>query len=111
MNNNVVPEEVKGWNWGAFMYSVFWGFGNKTYLPLLTLVPVFGLIWVFVVGVKGNEWAWKNGNYTDVATFRAVQETWNRGGLVMFILVLLSLFAVVGMVVFFGGLAVLSGNN
>lgn len=111
MNNNVVPEEVKGWNWGAFMYSVFWGFGNKTYLPLLTLVPAFGLIWVFVVGVKGNEWAWKNGNYTDVATFRAVQETWNRGGLVMFILVLLSLFAVVGMVVFFGGLAVLSGNN
>lgn len=105
MNNNVVPEEVKGWNWGAFMYSILWGIGNKTYLSLLVLIPVFNLVWVFVLGVKGNEWAWKNGEYTDVATFKAVQATWNRAGLFMFIVMLLS-FATVALIAMVGGLAV-----
>lgn len=30
----MVPDEVKGWNWGAFTFSWIWGIGNKTYLPL-----------------------------------------------------------------------------
>ena len=34
-NGKNVPQEVKGWNWGAFMFNVMWGIGNKTYLPLL----------------------------------------------------------------------------
>lgn len=82
----VAPNEVKGWNWGAFMFSIYWGIGNKTYLPLLCLIPLFNLVWVFVVGFKGNEWAWQKGNYKDIATFKAVQETWNRAGFVFFIL-------------------------
>lgn len=107
MDNNVVPEEVKGWNWGAFMYSILWGFGNKSYLPLLMLIPVFNIVWVFVVGLKGNEWAWKNGNYSDVATFNAVQATWNRAGFMMFMLVVIS-FAVVFLAALLGGLAILN---
>ncbi len=84
-NGKEVPQTVKGWNWGAFMYSIFWGIGNKTYLPLLTLIPIFNIVWVFVVGFKGNEWAWQKGDYQDVETFKAVQATWNRAGLVQFI--------------------------
>jgi hypothetical protein len=85
-NSTNVPAEVKGWNWGAFMYNIFWGIGNKTYLPLLTLIPLFNIVWVFIVGFKGNEWAWQKGDYKDVATFKAVQATWNRAGLVQFII-------------------------
>lgn len=85
-NGTVVPAEVRGWNWGAFIYNIFWGIGNKTYLPLLCLIPVFNIIWVFVCGFKGNEWAWQKGAYTDVETFKAVQATWNRAGLVQFII-------------------------
>ncbi len=85
-NGKVVPDEVKGWNWGAFMFSFIWGIGNRTYLPLLTLIPIFNIVWVFVVGFKGNGWAWQKGNYQDVATFKAVQRTWNTAGLVQFIL-------------------------
>jgi hypothetical protein len=81
-----VPNEVKGWNWGAFMFNIFWGIGNKTYLPLLCLIPLFNVVWIFVVGFKGNSWAWQNGNYKDVETFKAVQATWNRAGLVQFII-------------------------
>lgn len=83
--------EIKGWNWGAFAYNWMWGIGNKTYLPLLCLIPVFNLVWMFVCGAKGNEWAWRDGDYKDVETFKAVQRTWNRAGVVQFIIVIVSL--------------------
>lgn len=107
---NVVPEEVKGWNWGAFMYSILWGIGNKSYLVFLMLIPIFNIVWMFVIGAKGNEWVWKNGNYTDVATFKAVQETWNRAGLFMFIVMLVSVLFTV-LVIIFGGLTVTTLGN
>ena len=66
--------------------TFFWGIGNKTYLPLLCLIPIFNLVWFFVCGFKGNEWAWQKGDYQDIATFKAVQATWNRAGLVQFII-------------------------
>lgn len=83
-----VPEQIKGWNWGAFMFSIVWGIGNKVYWPLLGLIPYVGLVVVIVTGVKGNEWAWNSGEYTDINTFLAVQGTWNRAGKVMFFVVL-----------------------
>lgn len=84
-NGKMVPKEIKGWNWGAFIYNIFWGIGNKTYLPLLCLIPIFNIFWIFVVGFKGNTWAWQKGNYKDIETFKTVQATWNRAGLVQFI--------------------------
>lgn len=92
-NGKETPQEIKGWNWGAFIYNVFWGVGNKTYLPLLTLIPVFNIFWIFVVGFKGNEWAWQKGDYKNVETFRAVQATWNRAGLWNFI-ISIAIFAI-----------------
>lgn len=87
-NTTVVPDAVKKWNWGAFMFNIWWGIGNKTYLPLLCFIPYFNFIWVFVCGFKGNEWAWKKGQYTpnDVEKFLTIQNTWNRGGFWRFIL-------------------------
>jgi len=84
----MVPQEIKGWNWGAFMYNFIWGIGNKTYLPLLCLIPLFNIVWMFVCGFKGNEWAWQKGEYTDTKTFLAVQKTWNRAGLANFIILI-----------------------
>ncbi|MCY9807251.1 ribonuclease G [Lentilactobacillus senioris] len=78
------PQEIKGWNWGAFMFNWVWGIGNKTYLPLLNLIPLVNIVWIFVTGFKGNEWAWQKGDYKDVKTFKQVQATWNRAGLVQF---------------------------
>lgn len=89
IQKKMMPGEVKGWNWGAFMFSIFWGFGNRTYWPLLCIIPLFNFIWMFVCGFKGNEWAWSNGNYSDVRTFKLVQETLNRAGLAEFIISLI----------------------
>ncbi|MFW2487755.1 ribonuclease G [Clostridium chromiireducens] len=83
--NGQVPQEIKKWNWGAFMFNIFWGIGNKSYLPLLCLVPLLNIVWIFVCGAKGNEWAWKNGNYSSPQEFLLVQSTWSRAGLVAFI--------------------------
>lgn len=85
---NGVPSEVKGWNWGAFMFNMVWGIGNKTYLPLLCLVPIVNIVWPFICGFKGNEWAWISGGYSpsDIELFKAIQNTWNRAGLVWFVL-------------------------
>ena len=94
-NGKVVPAEVKGWNWGAFMFNWIWGIGNKTYLPLLTLIPIFNIVWIFIVGAKGNEWAWQKGDYQDVETFNKVQATWGRAGLVQFIVM------IVGIILYF----------
>lgn len=103
-----VPDEVKGWNWGAFMYNIFWGIGNKTYLPLLMLIPIFNIVWIFVVGFKGNEWAWRKGDYQDVATFKAVQATWSRAGLVQFLIGLIFFLLYLG---FFILIIVFSASN
>ena len=86
------PREVKKWNWGAFMFNIMWGIGNRSYLPLLCLIPVFNIVWVFVCGAKGNEWAWKNGEYSSVDEFKKVQDTWNRAGLASFVLMIVGIF-------------------
>lgn len=85
----IIPDEIKGWNWGAFMFNITWGFGNRSYLPLLCLIPLFNIVWIFVCGFKGNEWAWQKGDYEDIETFLAVQKTWNRAGLVAFIIAII----------------------
>lgn len=87
-NRAGIEADVHGWNWGAFMFNWIWGIGNKSYLPLIALIPGFGLIWAIICGAMGNKWAWQNSHYDDFKIFKAVQKTWNRAGLVQFILVI-----------------------
>ena len=99
------PDEIKGWNWGAFAFNVWWGIGNKTYLPLLCLIPLFNIIWAFVCGFKGNEWAWNNSDHNDIEGFKKTQKTWNLAGLVYFLVnVVLSLFVIYWMYSLINGL-------
>lgn len=72
----VVPEEIRGWNWGAFLMSWIWSIGNKSYIGLLSLVPYIGIIMVIILGVKGNEWAWQNRQWESVEQFRNTQRIW-----------------------------------
>lgn len=96
MKPSEIPPEVKKWNWGAFSLNIFWGIGNKSYLALLCLIPLFNFVWVFVCGAKGNSWAWKAGNYSydNLDEFLAIQSTWNRAGIVCFILNIIPLIFV-----------------
>jgi hypothetical protein len=87
-----IPPEIDRWNWGAFLLSWIWGVGNNTFIALLALVPLLGLIMRFVLGAKGSRWAWRNGRWDNVEHFKRVQRRWAIWGAVIWV-VSLVLFA------------------
>ncbi len=89
-----VPAEIDRWNWGAFLLNWIWGVGNNTFVALLTLVPLVGLLMPFVLGAKGSAWAWRNGRWDSVAHFKRVQRLWAIWGVVLWL----------GALVLFGGI-------
>jgi cation transporter-like permease len=91
---NDIPEDINRWNWGAFLLNWIWGIGNNTFIALLTLIPLFGLVMPFVLGAKGSAWAWRNGRWDSVAHFKRVQRLWAIWGVVIWL----------GGIVLFGGI-------
>ncbi len=82
-----IPPEIKGWNWGAFFLWWIWGIGNNTYISLLTLIPYVGqIVMPFVLGAKGNEWAWKNKRWDSIQHFKSVQWKWESAGIIWFVI-------------------------
>ena len=81
----VVPEEIKKWNWGAFLLNWIWGIGNNVWIALLCLIPYVNFIMIFVLGAKGSEWAWQKKRWDSIEHFKNVQKKWAIAGLVLFI--------------------------
>ena len=101
-----VPEEVKGWNWGAFALNWIWGICNGVLIALLCFIPFFGLVWAFILGVKGNEWAWRNKKWDSIEHFMSTQRGWNIAGIVVFAILIVAqvatILAVIVPLVLFG---------
>lgn len=93
----VVPQEIRGWNWGAFLLQWIWGVGNNTFIALLVFIPFLNLVMPFVLGFKGNAWAWKNKRWESVEEFHRIQRKWAAWGLGLCALLLV--FVVVGLIV------------
>ncbi len=94
--SSVVPDEIKKWNWGAFLMNWIWGLGNRTYIALLCLVPVVGIVITLILGAlvggaiagvvyiaialimgaRGSEWAWQNARWHSIEHFRSAQQKW-----------------------------------
>jgi hypothetical protein len=89
----VLPEELRGWNWGAFFLTWIWGAFNNVWIALLVFVPVASYVMPFVLGFKGNEWAWKNKRWEGVHHFREVQRKWAIGGLIYWLALFLVIVA------------------
>jgi hypothetical protein len=81
-----IPIEITGWNWGAFFFGWLWGISNGVMISLLTLVPYVGAIMFIVLGVKGNEWAWRNRRWDSIEHFRNSQRKWGIASAVVFLL-------------------------
>lgn len=75
-NLDISKTDLKKWNWGAFWLTWIWGIGNKCWLTFWAFIPYFNIIWMFVCGFKGNEWAWENKNWASVEEFQRVQKKW-----------------------------------
>jgi hypothetical protein len=91
----VLPVELSGWNWGAFFLSWIWGIGNNTWIAFLTFVPIVNFIMIFVLGAKGNEWAWQNKRWNSLEHFKRVQKLWGIWGLILFLISVLFMFFII----------------
>ena len=78
----MLPPELRGWNWGAFFLSWVWGLGNKTFIAFLVFIPPATFVMPFVLGAKGNQWAWANNSWQGSEHFRRVQRLWAWAGVV-----------------------------
>jgi len=98
------PAELNGWNWGAFFMSWIWALGMSNVIGFL-LCFFLGGIGNIVVGIKGNEWAWKSRQFASVEEFRKVQHAWAVWGVVLFIASILITFVVILFTVILAGTA------
>ncbi|MDO8513880.1 MAG: hypothetical protein Q7S37_05240 [bacterium] len=73
-----------------------WSIAYQICVILLTLIGPMTLVVAIILGIKGNEWAWKNRKFENVEQFKAVQQSWTKWGVVVFIL---SIIIVVGLVI------------
>ena len=83
------PDELKKFNWGAFLVTWIWGLGNNVRISLWSLlgllafipaisifiaIPIFAFqIWL---GINGNKLAWGNNQWDSVEQFNTVQKKW-----------------------------------
>lgn len=95
----VIPPEIDRWNWGAFLFNWIWGVSNNTFIALLMFVPFVNFVMVFVLGSKGNIWAWQNKRWESVEQFKAVQHKWSKWAIIIYALMaalFVPLFFVIG---------------
>jgi serine/threonine protein kinase len=105
-NSIPVPDEIQGWNWGAFLLPGLWCLTNHVWIGLLSWLDLsvitFGMtsaVMGVILGAKGNEWAWKSRRWSSVAAFKAHQRAWAIAAFIIWgvilLLVLLLIVAVV----------------
>ncbi|NEP02519.1 MAG: hypothetical protein F6K58_28500 [Symploca sp. SIO2E9] len=87
-----IPEEIKGWNWGAFLIPWLWPVTNNVWVGLLALVPQIGWLVAIAIGFRGNEWAWKSKRWRSIEHFKAHQRGWAIAGILFGIPVSLGLW-------------------
>lgn len=50
-----VPEEIKGWNWGAFLLPYLWPFTNNVWFGLISLIPNVGWLMAIALGSRDRK--------------------------------------------------------
>ena len=103
LDNSVeVPEEIIGWNWGAFLLPGFWCLTNRVWIGLLSWldlsVVTLGIPTITIsilLGLKGNEWAWKSRKWKSVKAFKRHQRFWAIAGFILWALLLILIIGVI----------------
>ncbi|MEH1949163.1 MAG: serine/threonine-protein kinase [Nostoc sp.] len=81
--DETVPEEILGWNWGAFLMPWLWMWPNQVWYGLFCFVPNAWWIMAIALGAKGNEWAWKSRRWRSIEQFKAHQRGWAIAGILL----------------------------
>jgi len=96
-NTKPVPPEIQGWSWGAAGLTWIWGIKFEVWIAFLSFVPFINGIWWIVLGIKGNEWAWKAKPWNSVEEFKQATKPWNKWGMIVFILSIIAPFLFIGL--------------
>lgn len=97
-----LPEELKGWNLGGLFIPFVWGPFNRVWIGLavlsvglLPIPPLLGLLVygpvAMIVGMRGNELAWRARKWDSVEHFRSVQGQWAKWGGICFIIFIVTI--------------------
>jgi serine/threonine protein kinase len=78
-----VPDEILGWNWGAFLLPWLWLWTNQVWVGLFCFVPQIGWFMAIAMGAKGNEWAWKSRQWRNIEHFKEHQRGWAIAGILI----------------------------
>ena len=86
-NDPAVLPNLPKWNWGAFLLTWIWALGHGLHaVAILAFLfsgtgPVVGI----VMGILGNELAWKYRPFPNYEEFRKVQAAWTKWGIIVFV--------------------------
>ena len=94
-SNSVIPDEIKGWNWGAAGLTWIWGLSNSVWVSLVSLLPFLDLFFWIILGINGNEWAWRKTKWESVQEFQKTQNKWKPWGVAFLIIRFLPLALVI----------------
>lgn len=89
-----IPQELKEFNWGAFLLTFIWGIRFKAWvtllaIPLMLIHLPLGFNWILFVilqlycGFKGNEWAYQVEWWKKYSDFRKTQARWAIAGVLI----------------------------
>lgn len=78
----VLPAELQGLNWGAFLMGALWAIFNKAWLGLVACLICSGLGNIYIL-LKGNELAWKSRRFSSIQEFKDVQKAWLKWGIIL----------------------------
>ena len=100
LSSDIFPEELKKFNWGAFLLNWIWGLMHKQYLTLLyflaCFIPVIGPLAISIwFGIAGNKWAWESKEWNSIEEFNNSQRCWVRLWFVLMILASIITFKVI----------------
>ncbi|MBP9748711.1 hypothetical protein KBD18_00750 [Patescibacteria group bacterium] len=84
--DSIIPPEIKAWNWGAFGIPFIWSAWHGVWLGLLAVLPFVGFILSIILGILGNEWAWRKNRWVSVEAFQQSQKKWVPWGIGIFVL-------------------------
>ena len=125
-NSSAPPPEISGFNWGAFLHPLFWGYNHKSWIALLCIPMSLARIYMlyfqhqrgelfgntilgsFVVslgfaiwfGKQANKLAWRNRRWESINQFKKVQQKWALWGLCLTVVLTMLGYFVVNMMSF-----------
>jgi len=113
---SLLPPELRGWNWGAFLLTWIWGIGHNVWIALIALgglIPYVGwiisIVMAIVLGARGNEWAWQKKKWDSIESFRKTQRTWMWYGVGMIIVQTLLIISITILIISLVMIAASSG--